>query len=106
MILTVPVILAQTNEHKLTITWEHNGLRTDGYILEKTNLSTDEVQLIQIEDETLREYVDNDISLDIGYKYRMQAFNETGKSDFSNSASGIVFSIPDVPSIKSVKLEN
>jgi len=106
MILAVPTILAQTDEHNLTITWEHDGLRTDGYIVEKTNLSTDEVEFIQIKDITLREYVDNDISLDIEYKYRMQAFNETGKSDFSNSVSGVVFSVPDVPSIKSVKLEN
>lgn len=85
---------------RITINWSNNADNEAGHRIER-RLGTGDFELVNLIGANYSSYTDRGLSGNTSYTYRVQAFNETGSSTFSNLATATTSaeppSIPDSP---------
>lgn len=75
--------------YKLTLTWTDNADNEAGFAVERAFESAGafaEITRVGVDVET---YEDLGVEIDVGYCYRVRAFNSAGESAYSNEACGV-----------------
>ena len=80
---------------RVTLTWSDQSLVEDGFYLERQEIAgtTEQFNLLK----NTSSYVDASITPGKSYTYQIQAYNELGKSTFSNSQTLLNVGFPEVP---------
>lgn len=76
---------AMTSLSQINISWKDNSRKEAGYLVERSHDGTSFAQVAAVPGNT-ENYTDTGLSETTQYWYRVQAFNDTGRSDYSNIA--------------------
>ena len=79
------------NDQRIKLTWDHNCSYESGYIIERKSGSGNFVEIGQTDSNVLT-YTDANVVQDIEYSYRVSAFTELNKSDYSEIVQIIISS--------------
>lgn len=96
--------LKQLDGNSIKIYWVDNSSNEAGFLIERKGSDGKYQQIASVPANTVY-YVDENFKNDQTYYYRVRAYNNAGKSDYSNSvASGAVEQVPAAPAKLSVKV--
>lgn len=79
--------LQNYSANEITLTWNDNSGVEDGYIIERKQSPDTDFSDIDTVDSGIESYSDQSIDQSHNYSYRVRAYKEAGKSDYSNVAA-------------------
>lgn len=93
------LISLEVDKKLVRIRWNDNSNNETGFIIERSDITSDNFRQVSTVKQNIREYSDNSVIPNTDYHYRIKAINEDGESAFSNmlSVKTLLLEIPAAP---------
>lgn len=81
------LIATKVDDHSISLQWKDMSYNEDGFYIERFNKKILAWERVGKVDKNQASYMDNNLEACTEYKYRVQAYNESGTSEYSNEAT-------------------
>jgi hypothetical protein len=81
------LVLQNSASNEITLTWNDNSSREDGYVIERMQNSETSFTLLDTSKGSAKQFTDKNVGQGLTYTYRIKAYNSVSESDYSNEAS-------------------
>ena len=81
------LVLQNSNQNEITLTWRDNSTIENGYIIEREQSPQTTFMILDTLNGSVNEYVDQNVEQDQTYTYRVKAYNDSLESGYSNEVS-------------------
>ncbi len=91
----VNLVLIEANYNRVVLGWNDRSAVEDGFRVQRRREEVGTTwETIGTSEANANRYIDQTVASNAAYAYRVQAYNQSGYSDFTNSVVGLTSSIP------------